>query len=666
VTAQEAWERPPLDPETLARLPRAAADVFRQRLVDALRLGSDVVRLVRLDSCVRVLVVGPRATGADEQIDAALREVESAPHPLSSVTWSALRGARPPFTPAPSAWAPSDVVSRIDGDVGLLFFLDVEAIALAVQQAVESLGLTARIDEEADVVLVSDGRFIAHIATSAIVAEGLWTGCGPLAVLLRRVAQLPTEFRSFLSLLRGLERRFAGRRFESQSGHLLVRGGGDLARIDYRQWAAAARSSGLAIDAFLAGARLDDLLEQSGEIAMLVRAPSYQKAWPDAVCALQDGTLFVAVRDEDGRARPIRVGDDDAPERFAFLQREAMRQLSFQRIDGHAFVVEQVPEQGARRHMETRVYGLVGDKAASLLLHARLVRGFLEQLGPVPASVDVETLTENIVLVWPTPTTDHEPGNLPADLNRVVEEARRRAFRLEGDLFDDGADALEVRRTLVLPELAAGHFDLTLVPDEFFLLADQAVHTGDLGRPHADYLRGLAFEALGLTEKAVRAFERAVRSRSEDGEMNLALGRTLSATGEHARAVGVLERAAGALPEHAEVQNALGVALYKSGDAGEARLAFLRAVKLSPDEVGFLVNLGRTCCDVRLFAEARTALERALRLEPSSAEAHASMAVLLHRTGERQRALTHARAALAEEPDDDTVRELLRMIEDEP
>ena len=60
-----------------------------------------------------------------------------------------------------------------------------------------------------------------------------------------------------------------------------------------------------------------------------------------------------------------------------------------------------------------------------------------------------------------------------------------------------------------------------------------------------------------------------------------------------------------------------------------------------------------------------TALEHALRVEPASAQAHASMAVLCHRTGERRRALHHARAALAEQPDDDRVRELLQMMDED-
>jgi hypothetical protein len=42
------------------------------------------------------------------------------------------------------------------------------------------------------------------------------------------------------------------------------------------------------------------------------------------------------------------------------------------------------------------------------------------------------------------------------------------------------------------------------------------------------------------------------------------------------------------------------------------------------------------------------------------------MAVLCHRTGNRTQALHHAREALAEQPDDDTVHELLRMLDEEP
>ncbi|MDP2345692.1 MAG: tetratricopeptide repeat protein [Deltaproteobacteria bacterium] len=649
----------PLDHETLARLPRATADLFRQRLLDSIRAAHDEARvqIATLDPSMRVLVLSQQAnSGSDDEIDAALRQVESGAQNLSSVTWSALRDARPPFRPAPPDWG-GNLAHHLDGDAGLIFFVDVEAIALSVVQAAEAQGLAGHIEEDGGLVRVSDGRFHAHVGTSALIAEALWTGTGPLSVVMRRAQQLPNEMRSFVAVLRGLERRFPGVRFEVAGDRLLARTARidpvhpGPARIDYRHLAAGARASGTAIDVFLKGARLDDLSEQVGDVAMLVRSPAYKKAYPDVVSAEQAGSLLVAVREEGGRAVPIRKHDDDAPERFDFLQAEARRQLPFLRLDGHAFVVEQSSRQGA---LAPRAYGFVGDKAASLLLDPTLVRGFCEQLGPVPHAVDVVTLSENALIVA-APNTNEV----------VIEEARRRASRLEVDLFDDGADALSVSRRIDMPAVGGGCFELTIVPDEFFTLSDQAIESGDLGRAHADYLRGLALEALGLTEKAARAFERAVRARSDDGELNLALGRALSALGEHTRAVSILERAAGAMPDHPEVQNALGLALYRTGAAGDARVAFLRAVKLAPDEVGFLVNLGRTCCDERLYGEAKSALEHALRVEPTSAEAHASMAVLCHRTGERQRALHHARAALAEQPDDETVRELLRMMDDD-
>ena len=283
-----------------------------------------------------------------------------------------------------------------------------------------------------------------------------------------------------------------------------------------------------------------------------------------------------------------------------------------------------------------------------------MIRGFCEQLGPVPDRVEVISDSENVLVVAAMGSGA-----------TVVDEALRRAHRLEAALFDDHADPLEIHQDIELPKIGGGIFELTLVPDDFFVMCDQADSDGDLGRAHADFLRGLAYEALELFDKAIASFERAIRARHDDGELHLALGRTLSATGEHERAAVVLTRATVALPEHAEVQNALGVALYKSGTAADARQAFLRAVKLAPDEVSYLVNLGRTCCDERRYGEARAVLEHALRLEPSSAEAHASMAVLCHRTGERRRAMYHARAALAEHPDDETVRELLRMIDDD-
>lgn len=664
-----------LDSETLARLPAVSADAFRERFLIALDTAAHErrVHIAQLDPSVRVLVLPRHGKSSDEEIDRALAQVESSAHTLSSVTWSALRDARPPFRPTPYDWA-GPHAAALDGDTGVLFFVDVHAIALAVEREAAAAGLSAHIDDDGSLVRVSDGRFHAHVGVTTLIAEALWTGSGPRAALMRRTQQLPHEMRSFVAVLRGLERRFVGVRFEVAGDRMLARrppAPGERApppvRIDYRHWAAGARQSGLALDAYLAGAVLDDLAEQEGELAMLVRSPAYLKAYPDVVCADGLGCVYVAVREEGGRSLPVRAHKDDPPERSAFLRAEAARQLPFLNIDGHAFVVERANATGSGPHTlaGARAYGLVGDKAASILLDPALVRGFCEQLGPLPAAsagrpaaVEVIALSENALVVVVAAAAG-------ADVDLIVAEAKKRAARLETDLFDDGSDALHIQERVELPAVGAGSFTLRIVPDEFFVLTDQALQRSDLGRAHADYLRGLALEALGLVEKAVHSFERAVRARVDDGELNLALGRALVATSEYDRATAVLTRAAAALPEHADAQNFLGVALYRNGAAADARAAFVRAVKLEPDRVSFLVNLGRTCSDERMYDEAKSALERALRVEPASAEAHASMAVLCHRTGDRSRALHHARAALAEQPDDDTVVELLRIMDDD-
>lgn len=641
-------ELPPLDPALAARLPRTPAEAFQRRLREGLAASRRAVQAVELDPTIRMIALAQGDQSDEGDIDRALRQVEAGGLQWSSLTWSALRDARPPFSPAPWEWG-EELTPLLDGDAGLIFFVDVEAIAVAVAQACEQIGLAALIEDDA--VRVGDGRFQALIGTSTIIAEALWTGCGPLSAIVRRVRHVPNELRSFVSVQKGLERAFVGVRFEVVGDHIVARRASGLPlRLDYRHLAAAARASGTGIDAFLQGAVLEDLVEQDGEVVALLRAPAWAKAWPEMLArAADDGGVICIGREVEGRVRPLKASPSDPPARFDFLLREARRQLPFLQVAGHAFVVEHQGPAGLVRAM-----GLVSDRAASLLLDPALVRGLCEQLGPVPDEVFVSTLTEN-VLVVATPET-------PAG---VVQEALRRAGLLESDLFDGGADALTLTRTIELPAQGAGHFDLTMVAEEFFDLCARAARVGDHGRVRGDFLRGLALEALELHDKALPHFERAVRVRNDDADAHLALGRTLSTLGQFERAVRVLGRAASTAPEDGEIHNALGLALYKTGANTDARAAFLKAVHLEPDEVGFLVNLGRTCTDEELFTEARAVLEHALRMEPSSAEAHASMAVLCHRVGERKRALHHARAALAEQPDDETVQELLRMIDDD-
>ena len=511
------------DPTLPGSIPRTPAVSFRRNLLESLEQAQrgQKITLRQLDPSVQALIVPvavARAKDGDArvaaEVDVSLARVEASGRTLLSLTWSALRDSRPPFQPGPSMWA-SEL--RLHDEVGLLFFVDLEAIAVGMQNASEAVGFSARVEDEAALVRVSDGRYEAHVTPSALLAEALWTGCGPLDAIARRAQALSAEMRSFASLLRGLERRFPGLRFETRGGHFVATGSTQPPRtLDYRHLSAAARAAGLPMDAWLARLRLDDLFSDQGDIAVLVRSPAYQKAYPDALARTVVGATLVAVREADGRATPVKAYADDAIDRFDHFSDEARRQLPFFSFIGHVFVLEQPTPHGLER-----IFVLVGDKAATIAFHGELVRGLLEQLAPIGAEVTVRAFSENTAAVSSTTANDV-----------LIAEARLRASQLEADLFDDGSDAVEYERRVVLPDTGAGRFELTLVLDRYFQLLDQVTTRADISPGHADYVRGLALEILDLTDKAAIAFERAVRASSEDGEMALALGRPLSALGQ--------------------------------------------------------------------------------------------------------------------------------------
>ncbi len=633
------------------RLPATPPEAFSHALLEGLEHAHRTGRadVYRLDPAVQLLVIPP-AYGSDDHeerrlsgdLDDAIRRVQSEGRTLSSLTWSALRDARPVFEPSYLDWA-GPFARRFEGEVGLIFFVDIEAIGMAMAHAAQDLGFSSRVDGTRPSVWVSDGRFEAHVGVHALVAEALWTARGPLSVIRRRARSLPGEFRSFLATVAGLGRRFPGVRFEVASDKLRVRVKDLDGRMNYRHLSAAMKHAGLGVDRWLARVTLDDLVGLAGDAGLMLRAPSYLKAWPEALAEEREGHALVAVRHHEGRLVPVLRGLDDPPDRFEHYRVEGERQLGFLQFAGHAFVV---------RLDEHAAVCLVGDGVASIALHESLVRGAVEQLLPLPGRVLVQALSKDVVLVSQTPAP-----------RALLDEAERRAAQLESDLCDDPASRLRFSRELELTAAPAGHFELTLVPTDYFEFSDDAALVARSAPSHSSYQRGLALETIGRHDLAAHAFERALRADQEDGELSLALGRCLNQLGEYARAVPLLQLAHGELPERAEAANALGLALYLSGDPSSACDAFERAVALDPTESSFYVNLGRSYLDEEELGAAKKALERALHLEPSCADAHAGLALVSHRSGDTLRALHHAREALAEEPENALMRTLLKSLD---
>lgn len=632
------------------RLPASSGAVFQRLLLDAVRAAqkSGSATLQTLDPTVLVLVLPGGEKSNDpvpEEIDHTLLSIDRDGRSLSSLTWSALRDARPPFSPSYHEWA-EDVVDAFDGACGLVFFVDVEGIARAVALGAQGLGFAPRLGLEKPHIIVSDGRYEAHVGVNAVIAEALWTGRGPLSVVQRRTRALPSEFRSFLAVHGALRRRFTGASVEVDGGVLRVRLGTHDLHVDYRHIAAAARASETTLEPWLERASLEDLAVGTGEPALLLRSRRFLTAYPDALHEAQGEAALVAVRiDSEDRVRTVRHVAGDSLERFEYYRSESRRQMSFLRFVAHGFVLE---EDGFP------VVGLVGDRAASIVLAPELVRGVCEQLFAPPPEIRAIADAEDCLLLTMPDAPDH-----------VIALARRRVATLEKDLVDDRSDRLAFDAKIELPPAAAGAFTLTLVDDDYFAFREEAEGALTLSGDRGELFQGLALQSLGRVDQAIGWFERAVRAHAGDGDAHLALGQALSTREAHGRALPFLERAVVLLPKSADAQNALGLARYVGGNIAGAHEAFESAVRLEPLESTYLVNLGRCYADQHLFHKARACLERALRLEPASADAHASMALVCQRTGDFIGARRHAREALAEAPDDSTVKRLLEALEDD-
>ena len=640
----------------LTELPSVSADEFRARFLRAVDEASRDERagLYILDPTVQALVIPPaygKRTNDElrltSDLDEAIQRIHADNRPLSSLTWTALRDARPLFNPHFNEWA-GEHSEKLHGEVGLIFFLDIEAIAVAMTQATQAMGFVSRYDPERPVVTVSDGRFETRISMHALVAESLWTGRGPLSVIRGRARALPGEFRGYQATLGGLNRRFPGVHFALDGATLLARDpDGFEHTIYYQQISNSIRKSEYGVDRWLQRATLDDLSIHDCETALLLRSPVYLRAYPESLYEELDGNAAaVAVRIHEGRATPVTRAPDDPAERIDFCWEEATQRLGARRMSGHAFLVE--------GHGE-RIAVFVGDGVASCALHNALLRGIVEHVMTPPNAVRVTCPSEDVLMVH----QDETPEEL-------IEEASRCALLLETDLFEDRSDRLQFSARVVLDAAPAGQFELRLVPATYFDLHDEAADLSPIAVAQSHRLKGLALEMVGSTERAADALSRSLRHDMHDGECQLALGRVLNELGRHQQAVPFLEQAAAELADRAEVQNALGIALYLSGSQGEAADAFERAVMLDPNEASFLVNLGRCYFDEQELNKAESALERALVLEPSSAEAHASMALVCHRKGETHRAMHHAREALSEEPDNPAMRTLLEAYGADP
>jgi len=153
----------------------------------------------------------------------------------------------------------------------------------------------------------------------------------------------------------------------------------------------------------------------------------------------------------------------------------------------------------------------------------------------------------------------------------------------------------------------------------------------------------------GLEAQAAAAFELAAEGRP-DATVLYRLGSLLVRTGETQKARRAYERALSLEPDLAEASNDLGTLLAQDGDLPGAIARFQAALAAAPDYPDALNNLGYAFLLTGRTGDARTLYEKALALEPDFPEALNNLGLILARGGDLDHAREYFEKALLRQP----------------
>lgn len=163
---------------------------------------------------------------------------------------------------------------------------------------------------------------------------------------------------------------------------------------------------------------------------------------------------------------------------------------------------------------------------------------------------------------------------------------------------------------------------LTAYPD-----SASAIHT-----VASHYLQVRQFEKAGeLWERAIKLAPSLAGARAGLAEVEMELG-------DNARAVAILDEALSAGLRTPEIYHSLCQALQNAGEFDRAEAICREGLSEYPDDVDLWVELGRLQLQLQKLEESKASFERALTYEPESIPATYSLASVLARLGEAEKA----------------------------
>ncbi len=172
--------------------------------------------------------------------------------------------------------------------------------------------------------------------------------------------------------------------------------------------------------------------------------------------------------------------------------------------------------------------------------------------------------------------------------------------------------------------------------------------TGDF--PEAELNRGLALDALGRREEALKVLEKLVKEHPELAAVQLGLGRIYFYSGRFDRALAFLRNALALDPAGWEARYFIGKCLLEEGDRAGAREYFLSARQRGGARPALLTDLARVYQAAGEFEAAEAALKEALQAAPDYLPALFQLGLLQARRDRGEEASGIYRQALVIKP----------------
>jgi protein O-GlcNAc transferase len=194
-----------------------------------------------------------------------------------------------------------------------------------------------------------------------------------------------------------------------------------------------------------------------------------------------------------------------------------------------------------------------------------------------------------------------------------------------------------------LLELQDGH------PDTALALLEQAI-AGDANEPRYQFVFGQTLQALRRWDKAIDAYESALKQQPGFLDAWNNLGICWQRRGQFPQAVAAYRQALLLESRNAGVMANLGTVLREMGEFTEAIELLRAAADLEPATASHSVNLGIAYWSQGNFSEAERTLNEALARAPDDADAAFNLGNALHGLGRQREAIERYRQALKLRP----------------